>query len=219
MAAKGDLITSDEFNLLKRMVQEEINRRSTSRSRGSMSAYNGSAYQYTMTPAKGVTVTNEHIQKVTKPLDAVNGSSITPTPSGDVEASTVQQAAQKLNELKAKPEVGSNTGCVASCSGLCYSGCYSSCSGCTGSCTGNCTGSCTGSCTGGCSTTCTGSCTGSCNTTCSGTCSGSCTSTCARACSSGCSGSCSGSCSGDCDSCSGSCGGCDDSCSSACTNG
>ena len=112
MAAKGDLITSDEFNLLKRMVQEEINRRSTSRSRGSMSAYNGSAYQYTMTPAKGVTVTNEHIQKVTKPLDAVNGSSITPTPSGDVEASTVQQAAQKLNELKAKPEVGSNTGCA-----------------------------------------------------------------------------------------------------------
>ena len=168
------------------MVQEEINRRSTSRSVGSMSAYNGSAYQYTITPAKNVKVTNEHIQKITKPLDAVNGSSITPTPSGDVEASTVKQAAQKLNELQSKSPVGLNTGCASSCSGLCFSGCYTSCSGCTGSCTGSCIGSCSDTCIGSCSTECLGTCTFRCADDCTSTCQYTCTSACDRSCSSDC---------------------------------
>lgn len=63
MAAQGGLISASDFTTLKNLVKNEINRRSNSKSVGSMSAYNGSSYNYATTPAKGGNINLEHIQR------------------------------------------------------------------------------------------------------------------------------------------------------------
>lgn len=193
-ASKGSKITAADFTSLKNLVKNEINRRSTSMSTGSMSGYNGSNYNYSTNPATGGKILREHITKITQPLDAVTGSSTTPGNGAAVTASTLVNAARNVALLSGKNVTSSDTGCRSSCSGLCSSGCYTNCK---GTCTGNCT------------STCTGSCTGSCDNTCKGTCSGSCSGSCGGECSNNCSGGCSG--------CDGSCSGCD-SCSTTCSS-
>lgn len=206
-AGRGNKITAADFTSLKNLVKNEINRRSNSKSTGSMSGYNGSNYNYSTNPATGGKILREHITKITQPLDAVTGSSITPGNGAAVTASTLTTAASKVANLSSKGVASSDTGCRSSCSGLCSSGCYN---GCKTSCTGSCTSTCTGTCTGSCSGSCSGSCTGGCNNTCSGSC---------TSCSGGCDGSCSG-CSGDCGSgCDGSCSGTCDGCQITCTSG
>ena len=175
-ASKGSKITAADFTSLKNLVKNEINRRSNSKSTGSMSGYNGSNYNYSTNPAKGGKILREHITKITQPLDAVTGSSITPGGGSVVAAGTITSAANTVANLSSKGVASSDTGCRSSCSGLCSSGCYSGCkTTCTGSCTSTCTGNCSGSCTGSCNNTCSGctSCSGGCDYSCSG-CSGNC---------------------------------------------
>lgn len=173
---QGELITAEDFNNLKALVKNEINRRSNSKSVGSMSAYNGSSYEYSVTPASGKQVLKEHIQKITQPLDAVNGGSITPdeNQASLVTYDTIKTAADLVLNLSQKSVTAgnrANTGCSASCTGLCYSGCYSSCSGCSGcggcggctGCSGDCQGGCTATCGDGCTTACSGACNWACN--------------------------------------------------------
>lgn len=206
MAAQGGLISASDFTTLKNLVKNEINRRSNSKSVGSMSAYNGSGYNYTTTPAKGGNINLEHIQKITKPLDAVTGNNTTPGTHATITAAQIINATNTVKNLSGKSTTAnnsSNAGCKSSCSGLCYTGCYSSCSGCSGSCSG--------SCSGGCNNTCNNTCSGGCKNTCSNTC---------RGCSGGCNDNCSSGCSGGCSGCSGSCGdgcqGCWASCQQGC---
>lgn len=207
MAAQGGLISASDFTTLKNLVKNEINRRSNSKSVGSMSAYNGSSYNYTTTPTKGGNINLEHIQKITKPLDAVTGSNTTPGTHATITAAQIVNATNTVKNLSGKSATAnnsSNAGCKSSCSGLCYTGCYSSCSGCSGSCSG--------SCSGGCNNTCNNTCSGGCNDNCSSGCSG--------GCSGGCNSNCSSDCSGGCSSCSGGCGSnCGDSCTAQCTGG
>lgn len=154
MANQGEFITAAEFLNLKAALQTEVQRRSNSRSVGSMATYAGSAYQYTEPPNKGtVEFKSEHIEKITSPLDAITGGSLTPEAGGYVDADTLDAAALKVSELSGKSLTAATqreTGCAASCSGLCYTGCYSACTGCTGTCQGTCQGSCSTTCTGGC---------------------------------------------------------------------
>ena len=71
MANQGEFITAAEFLNLKAALQTEVQRRSNSRSVGSMATYAGSAYQYTEPPNKDtVEFKSEHIEKITRPLDA-----------------------------------------------------------------------------------------------------------------------------------------------------
>ncbi len=207
MAAQGGLISASDFTTLKNLVKNEINRRSNSKSVGSMSAYNGSSYNYTTTPAKGGNINLEHIQKITKPLDAVTGNNTTPGTHATITAAQIINATNTVKNLSGKSTTAnnsSNAGCKSSCSGLCYTGCYSSCSGCSGSCSG--------SCSGGCNNTCNNTCSGGCNDHCSSGCSG--------GCSGGCNSNCSSDCSGGCFSCSGGCGSnCGDTCTAQCTGG
>ena len=83
MANQGEFITAAEFLNLKAALQTEVQRRSNSKSVGSMAAYAGSAYQYTEPPSKDtVEYKAEHIEKITKPLDAITGGSLTPEAGG-----------------------------------------------------------------------------------------------------------------------------------------
>ena len=79
MANQGEFITAAEFLNLKAALQTEVQRRSNGRSVGSMAAYAGSTYQYTEPPNKDtVEFKFEHIEKITKPLDAITGGKLTP---------------------------------------------------------------------------------------------------------------------------------------------
>ncbi len=169
MAKYGDIISAADFNNLKSVVDKEIERRSQPNSKGSMEAYTTVQYQYNDKPALGVPIKDEHIYKITIPLDAVNNGSITPKNGGYINAAYIINATTVASNLASKDVNASkkNTGCNANCTGLCYSGCYTVCG---GSCTGDCRGYCTGSCSGGCDTGCEGDCSGNCKDTCKDMC-------------------------------------------------
>ena len=186
MAAQGELFSASDFTELKNLVKNEIKRRSNSNSVGSMKAYNGSSYNYTTIPEKGRIIKNEHIQKITKPLDAITGKNTTPSSESTVLSLTLSTATASVGNLSGISATSHNTGCKSSCSGLCSTGCYSGCTGCGNNCTGSCTGNCNGSCTGDCSG-CSGSCSG-----CSGDCGDNCDRDCYPSCSYGCYGGCQG---------------------------
>lgn len=169
MAKYGDIISAADFNNLKSVVDKEIERRSQPNSKGSMEAYTTVQYQYNDKPALGVPIKDEHIYKITIPLDAVNNGSITPKNGGYINAAYIINATTVASKLASKDVKAGrkNTGCNANCTGLCYGGCYTVCG---GSCTGDCSGTCTGSCSGGCDTGCEGDCSGGCKDTCTASC-------------------------------------------------
>ena len=179
MAAQGELFSDSDFTTLKNLVKKEINRRSNSNSVGSMKAYNGSSYNYTTIPGKSRIIKLEHIQKITKPLDAVNGAKLTPNTDTIVYADQITNAASTVSSLSSKSITASSradTGCKSSCSGLCYTECYSGCSGCSGGCSGSCDTGCEAACA---DQLMSGNCFGTCYDNCDG---GNCTADCGGSC-------------------------------------
>ncbi len=187
MAEQGGLISPEDFTSLKKLVNTEITRRSNANSSGSISTYKGTSWQFSETPANGKFITYEHIQKITAPLNAIDGNTPTPDKESLVYAQTLKDCLVKINDLSSKSLTGSSSGCRSSCTGLCSSACYSGCSGCSGGCSGTCKDGCSGGCRGDCDG-CSGSCEG-CSGSCDGMCQGSC-----HGCSGGCEGWCKGSC-------------------------
>lgn len=179
-------ILASDFVSLKARVKAEMNRRCRS---GSMTAYAGTAYDYSVVPANGVIVKPEHLNKLVVPINAISPSGYTEKAAGDAvpELATLDA---KLAAHEAYPMRGSGSDCASGCSGLCSSGCYNSCSGCGGSCSYDCSG-CSGTCTGDCE----GTCSGGCSTSCGGACwRDGCTSNCTAACRMDCTGGCKGNC-------------------------
>lgn len=179
MAAQGELINASDFTALKKLVKSEITRRSNSASVGSMKAYNGTSYDYTTTPAKGKDIKLEHIQKITKPLDAINVTGLNPNANTIVYARQITTATNIVSSLSSKSTTASSradTGCKSSCSGLCYTGCYSGCSGCSGGCEGTCDSGCEATCA---DSLMSGNCAGTCYDNCDG---GNCTADCGGSC-------------------------------------
>ena len=80
-----------------------------------MSAY---IQAYTTSPGTGRQIINEHIQKITQPLSAITGSSITPASGSKVAADILTQAAVVLSQLSAIPETSASSGCAGACSGF-----------------------------------------------------------------------------------------------------
>lgn len=199
-------ILASDFVSLKARVKAEMNRRCRS---GSLTAYAGTAYDYSVVPANGAIVKPEHLNKLVVPINAISPSGYTEKAAGDAvpELATLDA---KLAAHEAYPMRGSGSDCASGCSGLCSSGCYNSCSGCGGSCSydcsgcsGTCTGDCQGTCSGGCSTSCggacwrdgcTSNCTAACRMDCSGSCKGKCTGSCIANCANNCYGGCKGGC-------------------------
>lgn len=179
-------ILASDFVSLKARVKAEMNRRCRS---GSLTAYAGAAYDYSVVPANGVIVKPEHLNKLVVPINAISPSGYTEKAAGDAvpELATLDA---KLAAHEAYPMRGSGSDCAFGCSGLCSSGCYNSCSGCGGSCSYDCSG-CSGTCTGDCE----GTCSGGCSTSCGGACwRDGCTSNCTAACRMDCTGGCKGNC-------------------------
>ena len=187
-------ILASDFVSLKARVKAEMNRRCRS---GSLTAYAGAAYDYSVLPANGVIVKPEHLNKLVVPINAISPSGYTEKAAGDAvpELATLDA---KLAAHEAYPMRGSGSDCASGCSGLCSSGCYNTCSGCGGSCSYDCSG-CSGTCSGGCDTTCSGSCSGSCGGACwRDGCTSNCTAACRMDCTGGCKGNCGSICSTNC---------------------
>jgi hypothetical protein len=187
-------ILASDFVSLKARVKAEMNRRCRS---GSLTAYAGTAYDYSVVPANGVIVKPEHLNKLVVPINAISPSGYTEKAAGDAvpELATLDA---KLAAHEAYPMRGSGSDCASGCSGLCSSGCYNTCSGCGGSCSYDCSG-CSGTCSGGCDTTCSGSCSGSCGGACwRDGCTSNCTAACRMDCTGGCKGNCGSICSTNC---------------------
>ncbi len=75
---KDSLITPQDFVDLKALVKNEMQRRANPKSSGSMAAYCNADYDYKELPTSSRFITDEHIQKITQPIDAATGSKKTP---------------------------------------------------------------------------------------------------------------------------------------------
>ena len=195
LSAKEQCLAQEMIDL-KARVKAEMRRRNGN---GSLVAYAGTDYDYTVDPAAGGQMLTEHVNKIVVPMNAITASGMTEQAVGD-QAMAMDGIDAKLTVYVAEPAQKNGTSsCSGACSGLCVSSCYSSCG---GSCSVGC-----GSCGG-----CSGGCTGDCNETCSNQCgsdgcSGNCGSNCKRdGCTAYCGMSCWGKCSNNCS------GGCENTC-------
>ncbi len=190
----GNPILASELITIKARVKAEMLRRNKV---GSLTAYGGSAYDYTVTPAAGNPILPEHFNKIITPMNAMVNTGLSTVNSGDPIPALDGLVAQ-LTAAEGYSITGSSTNCKASCSGLCKgtcqtacgTGCSSSCKGtCSGGCADNCADGCSKACGGGCSNDCKGGCKDSCYS-CSYGCSNDCSGTCVTGCYFGCKGTC-----------------------------
>lgn len=193
LSAKEQCLAQEMIDL-KARVKAEMNRRNRN---GSLVAYAGTDYDYTVDPAAGGQMLIEHVNKIVVPMNAITASGMEEQVVGD-QAMAMDGIDAKLTVYEVEPMRNNATSsCSGACSGLCVGECYNNCSGCGSSCSYNCStncgvdgcSNCTGSCKGDCYDTCTGGCKGTCNTECTncGTqCSNSCVNTCRGECLGGC---------------------------------
>lgn len=195
LSAKEQCLAQEMIDL-KARVKAEMQRR---KGNGSLVAYAGTDYDYTVDPAAGGQMLTEHVNKIVVPMNAITASGMTEQAVGD-QAMAMDGIDAKLTVYVAEPAQKNGTSsCSGACSGLCVSSCYSSCGGsCSVGC-GSC-GDCSGGCTGDCKETCSNQCG-------SDGCSGNCGSNCKRdGCTAYCGMSCWGKCSNNCS------GGCENTC-------
>ena len=173
-------VTADRFVEIKSKVTAECKRRAYS---GSISSYGGTAYDYTVTPAKDKVILAEHKDKIITQLNAINSDDVNTATGQTVVMDDDLLAMEALYTDYSKRTKTDHTGtdCRSGCTGMCYGcqgTCYDACTSCTGSCSDTCTGTCSGGCSGSCSGGCSGcggcgGCSGGCSG-CEGTCSGGC---------------------------------------------
>ena len=168
---------------LKARVKAEMQRRCRN---GTLVAYAGTDYDYTVIPETGGQMLIEHVNKIVVPMNAITPSGMTERVVGD-QAVAMDVMDAKLTVYSAEPmKKNATSSCSGACSGLCVGKCWNNCSGCGGSCSNNCSGGCDtdgcSSCTGSCSGSCKNGCKGSCTDQCKG-CGGVCANTCSVNCS------------------------------------
>lgn len=215
MPFEGKIYSAD-FNALKQRVKTDLLRRDGNTN---VSSFGGAAYDYSIVPAPGVRILQEHYTKIRDPLAVVNDT-LVPSAGGNrkILSAELQQMDARIAVMEGESRTSAvaNT-CKSACTGMCVTSCSTTCRGsCVGGCSG-CGGACSNNCSGGCEGGCTNNCTASC-----GGCGHTCTATCANSCTIGCGpGTCTGSCSGACGSgCSGTCTGvCTTECASGCSTG
>lgn len=184
LSAKEQCLAQEMIDL-KARIKAEMQRRNGN---GSLVAYAGTDYDYTVDPAAGGQMLTEHVNKIVVPMNAITASGMTEQAVGD-QAMAMDGIDAKLTVYVTEPAQKNGTSsCSGACSGLCVSRCYNSCG---GSCSVGC-----GSC-GGCDETCSNQC-GS--DGCSGNCGNNCkTDGCTAYCGMSCWGKCSSNCSGGCE--------------------
>lgn len=185
----GNPILASELIAIKARVKAEMLRRNKV---GSLTAYGGSAYDYTVTPAAGNPILPEHFNKIITPMNAMVNTGLSTVASGDP-IPALDGLVAKLTAAEGYSITGNSTNCKSSCSGLCVGTCQTACgSACSGSCSGGCKGTCERDCADDCYTSCSGKCKGTCKTDCAVQCGSSCKDSCTSGCAYGCRGTCSG---------------------------
>ena len=133
------VIKANRLTALKAKVKTEMLRRNQS---GSVASYGGAAYDYTVPPAPGTVIRQEHLDKLSVPLSAVNSGDV-PGRTGnrvvsEAELSTMEAKVTAWSARSITDRSGSD--CRSGCTGTCYTGCATGCSGCGSGCPGACTG-------------------------------------------------------------------------------
>ena len=182
----GNAILASELVAIKARVKAEMLRRNQV---GSLTAYGGSSYDYTVTPTAGGKILPEHWNKIITPMNAMVNTGLSTVSSGQ-KIPPLNTINTLLTQAEGYSITGSTTNCKSSCSGLCVGTCKSTCgSGCSGNCSGGCSDACTDVCTG-CTGNCKGGCSKTCKTDCALQCGNSCKDSCIVGCSYGCRGTC-----------------------------
>ena len=178
----GNPILASDLVAIKARVKAEMLRRNQV---GSLTAYGGSSYDYTVTPTAGGKILPEHWNKLITPMNAMVNTGLSTVSSGQ-KIPPLNTINTLLTQAEGYSITGNTTNCKSSCSGLCVGTCKTVCGGgCSGGCSGGCTDSCTDNCTG-----CTGDCKGGCHKTCKTDCAKGCAWTCNSNCSGGCKADC-----------------------------
>ena len=163
----GNPILASEIVAIKARVKAEMLRRDKI---GSLTAYGGSDYDFTVTPIAGNPILPEHFNKIIGPMNAMVDTGLSEVASGDP-IPALDRLETLLTEAEGYSLTANSTNCNSSCSGLCVGTCQTTCgTGCSSSCSGGCAGGCNDACADGC----TSNCGGSCSTNCVGGCKGSC---------------------------------------------
>ena len=102
MPAKGNNISPQDFVNLKALVKKEMQRRTNAKSSGSMAAYCNSNYDYSEIPNSSKLIKDEHVQKITQPIDATTGSKTTPSSKATIYADVLDKAAVIIANLSRK---------------------------------------------------------------------------------------------------------------------
>lgn len=183
----GNAILASELVAIKARVKAEMLRRNQV---GSLTAYGGSSYDYTVTPTAGGKILPEHWNKLITPMNAMVNTGLSTVSSGQ-KIPPLNTINTLLTQAEGYSITGSSTNCKSSCSGLCVGTCKSTCgTGCASSCTGSCSGGCADNCGDGCSSSCGGHCSNDCSTACAKTCGENCSGSCKGGCGSACRGTC-----------------------------
>ena len=123
LSAKEQCLAQEMIDLKDR-VKAEMQRRNGN---GSLVAYAGTDYDYTVDPAAGGQMLTEHVNKIVVPMNAITASGMTEQAVGD-QAMSMDGIDAKLTVYVAEPAQKNGTSsCSGACSGLCVSSCYSSC--------------------------------------------------------------------------------------------
>lgn len=185
----GNPILASELISIKARVKAEMLRRDKV---GSLTAYGGAAYDYTVTPVAGNPILPEHFNKIITPMNAMVNTGLSTVNSGDPVPALDGLVAQ-LTAAEGYSLTSKSTNCKSSCSGLCVGTCKTACgTGCSSGCTGTCSGGCNDACADGCTQACGGSCSYECGTSCTKGCANTCNGNCSGGCEDECRGSCTG---------------------------
>lgn len=174
----NDFCLADDFIKIKGMINNEIDRRNYTDLDKLYNKYNSTTTigKYTIVPKQHELILQEHIDKITEPINAIHSQPDLPE-NHYIYALKVLEGIITAYQTDTKDTPAKSIHCQSSCIGMCV-GCTSctsctSCEGCT-SCSG-CSGGCT-SCSGcdGC-TGCSGRCGSGCGVLCEGKCDAPCT--------------------------------------------
>lgn len=119
------ILKANRLTALKAKVKAEMQRRNQS---GSVASYGGSAYDYAVQPGPGKTVLQEHLDKLSVPMSAVN-SDVVPGKSGKrvVTESELANLETRVTAWGARSMTDqSGSDCSSGCKGGCAWGCTGS---------------------------------------------------------------------------------------------
>nr|DAL46635.1 MAG TPA_asm: hypothetical protein [Caudoviricetes sp.] len=112
---------------------------------GDISAYGGTAYDFTNAASVDKPVLAEHGEKTINIMYAVKDIDVTQAASGKLLPENAPTLTTLIGKMSTESMEGSTSSCRGACAGLCAGSCIGGCNGCSGGCNAGCQG-CTASC-------------------------------------------------------------------------